>query len=146
VTDPILSRAYADRALWIPNKQALTAFLTINVLVFLVPMMPKVLARAVASVPTGTLSPTFHEREGREALISMSNMLPLAIEMPLRAFRLAIIRKSRNGRCTDAWRIRSLDWNVPFLQALRRQFTTFIGPVSCRHLKLIRNGQMKAAM
>ncbi|MBL4812940.1 MAG: enoyl-CoA hydratase [Rhodobacteraceae bacterium] len=77
ITDLILWFVYAERAWWMRVKLACTAFLTVNAFVFLVPMMPEILALAEASQADGTLSQAFHDLEGREKLVGMSNVIPL---------------------------------------------------------------------
>lgn len=92
VTDLILFFAYAERALWMWIKLAATAFLTVNAFVFLVPMMPELLALAKASVLAGELGKAFHALEGKEQLVGMSNVIPLVTEMVMGAFRPAFTR------------------------------------------------------
>ena len=92
VTDFILWFAYGERAWWMRIKLACTAFLTVNAFVFLVPMMPELLALAEASVPAGELSEAFLTLEGREQLVGMSNVIPLVTEMAMGAFRPRITR------------------------------------------------------
>lgn len=92
VTDLVLFFAYGERALWMWIKLAATAFLTVNAFVFLVPMMPELLALARASVPAGELSQGFHALEGKEQLVGVSNVIPLVTEMVMGAFRPAFTR------------------------------------------------------
>ncbi len=95
LTDLILWFGYGERAWWMRVKLACTAFLTINAFVFLVPMMPELLALAEASVPAGTLSQAFLDLEGREALVGMSNVIPLITEMVMGAFRPRLSKAER---------------------------------------------------
>jgi len=95
VTDLILWFAYRERAWWMRVKLLCTAFLTINAFVFLVPMMPDLLGMAEASIPAGTLSQAFLDLEGREALVGMSNVIPLITEMVMGAFRPNLSREER---------------------------------------------------
>lgn len=95
VTDLILFFAYGERAWWMRIKLACTAFLTVNAFIFLVPMMPELLALAEASIPSGELSMAFHDLEGREQLVGMSNVIPLIIEMVMGSFQPAITRSER---------------------------------------------------
>ena len=95
VTDLILWFAYDVRAWWMRIKLACSAFLTVNAFVFLVPMMPELLALAEASVPDGALSEAFLALEGREQLVGMSNVIPLVSEMVMGAFRPRITRAER---------------------------------------------------
>lgn len=97
LTDLTLWFVYRERAWWMRVKLACTAFLTINAFVFLVPMMPQLLELAQASVPAGKLSQAFHDLEGREKLIGMSNVIPLILEMVMGAFRPALSRKERTA-------------------------------------------------
>lgn len=94
--DLILFIGFNERAWWMRIKLAITAFLTINAFVFLVPMMPDLLALAQASIPSGTLSDAFHALEGKEMLIGMSNVIPLVTEMVMGAFKPAISRSERS--------------------------------------------------
>jgi hypothetical protein len=95
LTDLILFLIYAERAWWMRVKLAATAFLTVNAFVFLVPMMPELLAMAEASVPAGALSEAFHDLEGKEQLVGMSNVIPLITEMVMGSFRPAFTRAER---------------------------------------------------
>ncbi len=73
-------------------KLAMTAFLTVNAFVFLVPMMPQLLELAHTSIPDGVLSEAFHELEGKEKLVGMSNIIPLVTEMIMGAFKPRLSR------------------------------------------------------
>lgn len=95
VTDLILWFAYGERAWWMRIKLACSAFLAINAFVFLVPMMPELLALAEASTPMGELSEAFHALEGREALVGMSNVIPLITEMVMGAFKPRLSKAER---------------------------------------------------
>jgi hypothetical protein len=95
LTDLILWFAYGERAWWMRIKLACTTFLSVNAFIFLVPMMPEILALAEASVPAGELSDPFFSLEGREQLVGMSNVIPLATEMVMGAFRPRITQDER---------------------------------------------------
>lgn len=95
VSDLISFFIFHERAWWMRVKLACTAFLTINAFVFLVPMMPQLLAMAQASVPQGELSDAFIALEGREALIGMSNVIPLIVEMIMGSFKPRLSRIER---------------------------------------------------
>lgn len=95
VTDLILWFAFGERAWWMRIKIACSAFLAINAFIFLVPMMPELLALAEASIPTGELSEAFHALEGREALVGMSNVIPLITEMVMGAFKPRLSKAER---------------------------------------------------
>ncbi|MEA1879209.1 MAG: enoyl-CoA hydratase, partial [Campylobacterota bacterium] len=62
-------------------------FLTINAFVFLVPMMPELVALAKASLADGQVSQAFLDTAHTEGLIGMSNALPLLLELILGSFR-----------------------------------------------------------
>jgi len=95
ITDLTLFLVYGERAWWMWVKLAATAFLTVNAFVFLVPMMPDLLALAEASVPAGELSQAFHELEGKEQLVGMSNVIALLTELVMGSFRPAFTRAER---------------------------------------------------
>ena len=97
ITDLILWFGYRERAWWMRVKLVCTAFLTINAFIFLVPMMPQLLQLAQASIPAGTLSQAFLNLEGREALVGMSNVIPLITEMVMGAFRPRLSAAERRG-------------------------------------------------
>ncbi len=87
ICDALLWFVWHERANWMKVKLVMMAFLTVNAFVFLVPMMPQLLALAEASVPLGHLSEAFHALEGQEALVGMSNALPLLIELIMGGLR-----------------------------------------------------------
>lgn len=86
---------YGVRGNWMKVKLALMAFLTINAFVFLVPMMPELKALAEASIPAGVLSEAFHALEGKEAIVGMSNALPLVLELILGSFKPRLFGERR---------------------------------------------------
>ena len=94
--DLILYVHYRERGNWIKVKAVFMAFLTINAFVFLVPMMPELRAMAEAARPDGDLS-AFHALEAREALVGMSNALPLALELILGSFRPKLFGERRRA-------------------------------------------------
>lgn len=106
VIDLILFFGLGERAWWMRIKLAMTAFLTINAFVFLVPMVPELLTLAKASIPDGTLSGAFHTLEGKEVLIGMSNVIPLITEMVMGAFKPRFTRRERAAQPRSArnWR------------------------------------------
>lgn len=87
ITDLVSFFWFGQRAWWMKIKLAMTAFLTLNAFVFLVPMMPELLALAKASIPAGEISQAFLALEGREAMVGMSNVIPLLVEMTMGSFR-----------------------------------------------------------
>ncbi len=95
LTDLFAVFVFGERAWWMRIKLACTAFLAINAFVFLVPKMPELLALAEASIPNGALSEAFHDLEAREAIVGMSNVIPLVTEMLMGAFKPRISRRER---------------------------------------------------
>lgn len=87
LSDLTLFFVYGEHAWWMRIKLAMTAFLTINAFVFLVPMMPDLLGFAQASIPDGTLNQNFLDLEHTEKLVGMSNVIPLLVEMIMGTFR-----------------------------------------------------------
>jgi len=52
-----------------------------------VAMMPELVALAKASLPEGTVSQAFLDKETTEAMVGASNALPLLIELIMGSFR-----------------------------------------------------------
>ncbi len=93
--DMALWFGYNVRANWMRIKLALIAFLALNAFAFLVPMMPELRALAEAAKTDPAAWDAFHALESREALIGMSNALPLALELILGAFKPRLSRERR---------------------------------------------------
>jgi hypothetical protein len=93
--DLALYFVWNERANWMKVKLAMIAFLSINAFVFLVPMMPDLLALAQASPADGPVSEAFHALEGREALVGMSNVIPLVTEIIMGAFKPRLFGERR---------------------------------------------------
>ena len=72
-----------------------SAILAANAFIFLVPMMPEILALAEASIPAGELSEAFHAPESREALVGASNVIPLITEMVMGDFKPRLSKAER---------------------------------------------------
>lgn len=87
IADVWLYRLYDTAPNWLKLKFAMTAFLTINAVIFLVPMMPELVALAKASLDEPALSQAFFDKAKTEELVGMSNTLPLIIELVLGAFK-----------------------------------------------------------
>ncbi|MCF6315587.1 MAG: enoyl-CoA hydratase [Marinosulfonomonas sp.] len=96
LADLTLYFGYNVRANWLKVKLAMAAFLTINAFVFLVPMMPEMLRLAKESLPAGVVSAEFIAREHTEALIGMSNVIPLVLEILMGAFRPKLFGERRS--------------------------------------------------
>ncbi|WP_299354754.1 enoyl-CoA hydratase [uncultured Shimia sp.] len=93
--DLVLYFVFGERANWLKIKLAMVAFLAFNAFVFLVPMMPDILALAQASIPDGHLPEAFHELEATEALVGMSNVIPLIVEMVMGGFKPRLFKERR---------------------------------------------------
>lgn len=93
--DLVLYFGYKVRANWLKAKLLMAAFLSVNAFVFLVPMMPELLQMAKESLPTGVVSAEFIALEGKEALVGMSNVIPLVLEILLGAFRPRLFGERR---------------------------------------------------
>lgn len=85
---------WKERSRWMIVKLACQAFLAVNAFVFLVPMMPDLLALAEAGDPAEPVSDAFHTLEAREALVGMSNVLPLVTELIMGAFKPRLGQKA----------------------------------------------------
>ena len=66
---------------WLKVKMLMMAFLSVNAFVFLVPMMPELVAMAKVSLPDGKVSQEFLDKTHTEQLVGMSNVIPLIIEL-----------------------------------------------------------------
>ena len=87
ISDLILYFQYEVKPNWLKIKLGLMAFLAINAFVFLVPMMPELVEMAKQSLPSGKVSQAFIDRTETEALVGMSNVIPLVLEMLLGSFK-----------------------------------------------------------
>ncbi len=99
ISDLILYTRFEIKPNWLKVKMVMMAFLSVNAFVFLVPMMPELVAMAKASLPDGKVSQEFLDRTHTEQLVGMSNVIPLVIELVLGSFkpRLWKERKSNQG-------------------------------------------------
>ncbi len=86
-SDLILFFRYEVKPNWLKIKLLMTAFLAINAFIFLVPMMPELFEMAKASIPNGVVSQAFIDKEHIEALVGMSNVIPLVTEFVMGVFR-----------------------------------------------------------
>ena len=102
LADLVLYFGYNVRANWLRAKLAMGAFLSINAFVFLVPMMTELLQLAKESLPAGVVSAEFTELEEKEALVGMSNVIPLVLEILLGAFRPKLFGERRIGGASKA--------------------------------------------
>ncbi len=97
VSDILLYMHFQIKPNWLKVKLLMTAILAINAFVFLVPMMPELLELAKASIPKGVVSQAFKDKEHAEALVGMSNVIPLLTEIIMGAFRPKLGRERRAG-------------------------------------------------
>lgn len=102
LADLVLYFGYGVRANWLKAKLVMAAFLSINAFVFLVPMMPELLQLAKDSLPAGVVSAEFIELEETEAMVGMSNVIPLVLEILLGAFRPKLFGERRTGKASKA--------------------------------------------
>jgi hypothetical protein len=78
---------YSVKPNWLKAKLVLLVFLSINALVFLVPMMPELTELAHASIPFGQVSEEYLAKASIEELVGMSNAIPLLLETLLGSFK-----------------------------------------------------------
>ena len=95
--DIALFTYWNERGRWMIVKLLCQAFLAVNAFVFLVPMMPKLLALAEAGDPSGPVSEAFHALEAKEALVGMSNVIPLVTEILMGAFKPRLGQRSNTA-------------------------------------------------
>jgi predicted membrane protein len=96
ISDILLYISFKMKPNWLKIKFIAVAFLTINAFVFLVPMMPELVALAKESIPTGSISESFLEKEHKEQFIGQLNILPLIVELVLGSFKPNLsLKKSR---------------------------------------------------
>ncbi len=93
VSDIFLYYSYEVKPNWLKVKFVLIAFLSINAFVFLVPMMPELVALAKESVEAGELTQAFLDRSYIEGLIGMSNAIPLVLEILLGSLRPRLFKE-----------------------------------------------------
>lgn len=74
---------YKKKPLWLKVKLGLAAFLLVNAVVFLAPMMPELTQLARESLARGELTQEYIAKEHVEKLVGMSNALPLLIVLIL---------------------------------------------------------------
>ncbi|WP_300176481.1 enoyl-CoA hydratase [uncultured Aliivibrio sp.] len=76
-------KQYKVKPVWLKIQYACMMFLTINALVFLVPMMPELTALSAQNIALGQITSIYQETAHREMLIGISNALPLLIMVVL---------------------------------------------------------------
>ena len=87
ISDLILYTQFEIKPYWLKLKMLMMAFLSVNAFVFLVPMMPELVAMAKTSLPSGKVSQEFLDKTHTEQLVGMSNVIPLIIELVLGSFK-----------------------------------------------------------
>jgi len=87
ISDIILYFYLSPKPNWLKLKLLFTAFLAMNAFVFLVPMMPELVARAKESIPSGQLSTEFLDKEHTEQIVGQTNVIPLLFELILGSFK-----------------------------------------------------------
>lgn len=95
ICDLIMYFQFSVKPNWLKIKLAMMVFLATNAFVFLVPMMPELVALAEDSIPTGQVSQAFLDRTHTEQLVGMSNVIPLLIEFVLGAFKPKLFAERR---------------------------------------------------
>ncbi|WP_297478605.1 enoyl-CoA hydratase [uncultured Photobacterium sp.] len=91
ISDTILFFQFEIKPNWLKVKLLMTAFLSINAFVFLVPMMPELVELAKQSLQQGSaVSQAFIYKSKLEQLVGMSNVIPLLLELILGAFKPAL--------------------------------------------------------
>ncbi|MEC6830455.1 enoyl-CoA hydratase [Photobacterium toruni] len=80
------SKQYKVKPTWLKIQYACMAFLTINALVFLVPMMPELTALSAQNIELGHITTVYKETANKEMFIGISNALPLLVMVVLSGF------------------------------------------------------------
>ena len=93
IGDAVLYFSYEVTPNWLKIKLVMLSFLSINAFVFLVPMMPELVALANQSVQAGELTQAFLDKSHIEGLVGMSNSIPLVLEILLGSFKPKIFGK-----------------------------------------------------
>ncbi|MCP4294787.1 MAG: enoyl-CoA hydratase [Proteobacteria bacterium] len=95
ISDLILYFQFEIKPNWLKVKLLMMVFLSINAFVFLVPMMPELVAMAKESIPNGKVSQEFLDRTHTEQLIGMSNVIPLLLEVLMGSFQPKLLRERK---------------------------------------------------
>jgi len=90
ISDILLYVSFKKKPNWLKIKFIAVGFLTINAFVFLAPMMPELVSLAKESIPIGSISESFLEKEHKEQFIGQLNILPLILELVLGSFKPAL--------------------------------------------------------
>lgn len=95
-SDILLYRSFEVKPNWLKLKFVMITFLTINAFVFLVPMMPELVELAKQSVQNGSLSDNFLNLASKEAIVGVSNAIPLLLEVILNSFKPKLFSERKN--------------------------------------------------
>ncbi|RBW63509.1 enoyl-CoA hydratase [Vibrionales bacterium C3R12] len=87
------SKSYAIKPLWLKVQYGCMAFLTINAIFFLFPMMPTMTTLAAQNLDVGRITATYQNEATKEMIIGISNALPLLIMVVLSALGSKPVRK-----------------------------------------------------
>jgi hypothetical protein len=87
ISDLILYTQFEIKPNWFKVKMTMMVFLSVNAFVFLVPMMPELVAMAKVSLPYGKVSQDFLDKTHTEQLVGMSNVIPLVVELAMGSFK-----------------------------------------------------------
>ncbi|MFA0414439.1 enoyl-CoA hydratase [Vibrio renipiscarius] len=87
LADLYMYKQYQTTPNWFKIKLLMLAFLSVNAFVFLVPMMPELVTLAKESIPHGSVSDAYLDKAKVEALVGMSNAIPLLIELIMGSFK-----------------------------------------------------------
>lgn len=98
ICDLIMYFHFEVKPNWLKAKIMMMTFLAANAFIFLVPMMPELVQLARDSLPDGEVSQAFLDRTHTEQLVGMSNIIPLALELLLGAFRPRLFSERRHSR------------------------------------------------
>ncbi len=98
VCDLIMYFRFEVKPNWLKAKIVMMTFLAANAFIFLVPMMPELVQMAHDSLPDGEVSQAFLDKRHTEQLVGMSNIIPLALELVLGAFRPRLFSERRHSR------------------------------------------------
>ena len=79
------SKSYAIKPLWLKIQYGCMAFLTINAIFFLFPMMPTMTTLAAQNLVAGKITAAYQDEAAKEMIIGISNALPLLIMVVLSA-------------------------------------------------------------
>ncbi len=98
VCDLIMYFRFEVKPNWLKAKIVMMTFLAANAFIFLVPMMPELVQMAHDSLPDGEVSQAFLDKRHTEQLVGISNIIPLALELVLGAFRPRLFSERRHSR------------------------------------------------